>query len=124
VILGEAQLFLDSTIPADSTPRIFDAFSAIRSPVCPLIRTAPSSPKATFCPAATFGAPQTTVCVRSPVETVASRSRSAFGCGSTRSTSPTRTFSPHSPSRIISSTSVALSVIRRANTSGERSIST
>ena len=44
----------------------------------------------TFCPAATFGAPQT-ICigVSAPIFTVVTFSRSAFGCCSQVKTSPT-----------------------------------
>ena len=69
----------EHTMPRDSTPRIFAGFSSMRPPVWPSISSAPTRAKAIFCPAATFGAPQTTVSLPSPVSTVASRRRSALG---------------------------------------------
>ena len=71
-------------IPIDSTPRSF-ALPILWPPGS----VAPGSATGTVWPAATLGAPQTIVRSPSPVSTVQTRSRSAFGCGSALSTLPT-----------------------------------
>ena len=55
--------FSEQTMPSDMIPRILPGFSVLYSPesLCPSISRAPASASATFCPAAMFGAPVTTV---------------------------------------------------------------
>ena len=68
-------------MPADSTPLMRARLSVSNFPECGLNSLAPSLAKAIFWPAATFGAPHTTVAVPpSPVSTMGRLRRSAFGC--------------------------------------------
>ena len=74
-------------MPWDSSPRILAFFR-----VTPFGRLAPTAAKATFCPAATLGAPHTTLNTASaPASTVHSDSLSACGCLTQVSTWPTTT---------------------------------
>ena len=70
-------------MPWETTPRIFERLSFL-----PSGSVVPDAATATFCPAATLGAPQTTSRVSaSPRSTLHTESRSAFGwavCSSTR----------------------------------------
>ena len=83
-------------MPSDTSPRIlpFWIFSGSEAPVgC---KVEPTVATATFWPTATLGAPHTMARGASdPMETVVNRSRSALGCCTTVSTSPTTT--PRSP---------------------------
>ena len=99
------------------------ALSVAGSPLRGSTNSAPSRAKATRWPAATFGAPQTTVCGSpAPDSTVARTRRSALGCGSIESTSATVTRSrSQPPTRSMPSTSAAAIVSRSANASTSRS---
>ena len=109
-------------IPKDSTPRIFD-FLILKSPGS----TVPICAKSTFCPAATLGAPQTTVRSSSPpASTFVMWRWSESGCASHSTTLATTT--PASPPGISScssrlSTSIPIEVIASATCAGVRSIS-
>ena len=82
-------------IPSLASPRIFDL--AITKGSFPfMLISVPTVATITFCPAATFGAPQT-ICKGSacPMLTVVTLKRSALGCCSQVSTSPiTNPFKP------------------------------
>ena len=107
----------EQTIPADFTPLMLAAFSGSTRFERALKSIAPARAKAIFCPAATFGAPHTTVVVSPPPRaTVGSVSRSALGCGSTFNTSPTITLSGSQPApvSVMPSTSVPAMVSRWA----------
>ena len=67
----------DSSMPALRTPRISPTFSVMPVPGM----NVPGGANTPFMPVRAFGAPQTTRTVPSPVSTVQTRSRSAFGCG-------------------------------------------
>ena len=107
-------------IPNDSTPRILD-FLILKSPGS----TVPSWAKRTFWPAATLGAPQTTVSGSpAPAFTVVMWRWSESGCASQVNTSATTT--PASPPGICScsstpSTSMPIAVIASATSCGVRS---
>ena len=82
----------EQIIPEDSTPLIDtrDRTNGAPEGSCWLRGTvAPTRPTGTFCPTATFGAPQTTCRVSRPIPTVQTDSRSARGCFSLVRTSPT-----------------------------------
>ena len=102
-------------IPSLSTPRIF-AFLSVRPPGS----VSPTRAKQTTWPSATLGAPQTTSHGRRrrPWSTVQSRSRSAFGWGSTRSTRAVTTPSRPAPSRSTPSTSAVWNVRRAGRLGG------
>ena len=105
-------------MPKDSTPRIFDFF-ILKSPG----RTVPMRAKRTFCPAATLGAPQTTVRGSGvPSLTVVICRWSESGCSTQVRTSATTT--PASPPGISSwvstlSTSIPMEVIASATSCAE-----
>ena len=107
-------------IPSDSTPRILD-FLILKSPG----RTVPMRAKRTFCPAATLGAPQTTVSGSGlPSSTLVIWRWSLSGWGSHSSTFATTT--PARPPGISSlsstpSTSMPIEVIASATWAGVRS---
>src|SRR5579862_2852264 len=79
---------------------------------------APESPTITFCPAATFGAPQTIWSSSVPVLTLHTESLSALGCFATSSTSPITNLSYFSPNRSMLSTSRPTIVSFPASSSG------
>ena len=83
----------EQIIPKLSTPLIL-ALPILKSPG----RTAPTFAKTIFWPASTFGAPQTTLKVSFPSETLQSLSLSASGCFSAFKTSPTTKLSNESKS--------------------------
>ena len=110
----------EQSIPLLTTP-IFSVRSIRRSPG----RTAPGSATGTRWPGAMFVAPQT-MSRGSPAPTVTrvSDSRSARGCFSTDSSSPTTTLRQSAPQRSIDLTSMPSSVSRSARRSGSSSTST
>jgi hypothetical protein len=109
----------EQSIPLDSTPRSFAFLISMPGSF------APTSAHGTFCPAATFGAPQTMVSVSPvPASTSVTRSLSALGWGATLFTYPT-TMPENSPATgEISSTSRPPIVSLSASALGGRSTST
>ncbi len=110
-------------IPKLTSPRILPFFIFSSSP--PGYKRVPTVATGTFCPAATFGAPQT-ICTgsSSPMFTVVTRSLSAFGCCSQVNTSPTTT--PRKPPLMLStsctpSTSSPVSVSNSSTRFGSKS---
>ena len=110
----------EHSIPFETTP-IFSVRSIRRLPGS----TAPGSATGIRWPTAMFVAPQT-MSSGSPVPVVTrvSDSRSARGCFSTASSSPTTTFAQSLPRRSTPLTSIPSSVRRSASCSGVRSKST
>ncbi len=86
--------------------------------------SAPYTPSGTRIPATRFGAPLTTVSLRSPRSTVTSTSRSALGCGWISATRPTTMPSHASPTVSMEATSVPAMVSRCASSAGGRSTAT
>jgi hypothetical protein len=101
-------------IPSEGTPLSF----ALRIFIPPGI-VAPGRTTATVWPASTLGAPQTIVRSPSPVSTLQTLSRSAFGCRSRSSTLPTTNPSADA-GPIVSSRSTSVPVItsRSASSAG------
>src|SRR3990172_7817358 len=93
-------------------------------PVWPSINVAPTRANGTFWPAATLGAPQTTVCCSPPTSTVARTRRSALGWRETSTTRPTVTPLQSPPVVMTSPTSAPAIVRRRASSTGSRVRST
>ena len=114
-----------SSSPEHSIPLLVTPIFSVRSIRRPPGRTAPGSATGMRWPTAMFVAPQT-ISNGSPLPTVTrvSDSRSARGCFSTLSSSPTTTFCQSSPQRSRPLTSIPSSVSRSASCSGVRSIST
>ena len=110
----------EQSMPLLTTP-IFSVRSIRRSPG----NTAPGSATGTRWPATMLVAPQTMSSV-SPLPTVTRvrDRRSALGCFSTLSNSPTTTFSQSAPQRSMPLTSMPSSVRRSASCSGVSSMST
>ena len=102
----------EQSMPFETTP-IFSVRSIFRSPG----RTAPGSATGTRWPGAMFVAPQTisSGSLPSPSVTVVSDRRSARGCFSTVSSSPTTTFRQSLPHSSIPLTSIPSSVRRSAS---------
>ena len=110
----------EQSIPLLTTP-IFSVRSIRRSPG----RTAPGRATGTRWPGAMFVAPQTIESTSSPpTRTVVSDRRSALGCFSTVSSSPTTTLRQSAPHRSMPRTSMPRTVSRSASTIGSRSMST
>ena len=95
----------DSSMPADCTPRISPTFSTVFRPGMWL----PGGANTVFSPALAFGAPHTTLTRPSPVSTVQTRKRSAFGCCTASTISATRKAASAAP---VSSTPSSSSPIR------------
>ena len=114
-----------SSSPEQSMPLLTTPIFSVRSMCRPPGRTAPGRATGTRWPAAMFVAPHT-ISSASPFSTVTrvSERRSARGCCSTDSSSPTTTFCHSPPHGMIDLTSMPSSVRRSARASGVSSTST